>query len=77
MRMRLRLNALIHPDGPRGPRSEAPIEAQVQDDDGKFLGGIILWLSSGYLDELEIWSIGDPIREFPRPACLAVKVVHR
>ncbi len=50
---------------PRPPVSEAvspvPVEARVLGEDGKLIGGVLLFLSDGLLSTMEIHSYGDPM----------------
>ena len=54
------------------------VEGEVLDEHGQALGGLMLFLDSGLLHDLEVWSVSDPIELPPvervrlRPAANAV-----
>lgn len=54
------------PRGERPPTSNAaspvPIEGRVVDDDGREVGGLLLFLKYGLLDSLEIYSYAKPLQ---------------
>ena len=59
--------------GPSGitPKTTVPLNPIVNDAKGSDVGGLILFLAGGLLDDLEVWSIGnDPL---PLPE---VQLVH-
>jgi hypothetical protein len=57
-------------------RSPIPNEAGVVDVNGKEIGGIIVFVMSGYLSYLEIYSYGDPISPFPPLSQLRLVQAH-
>ena len=51
---------------PRSPASRPlPAEANVMDDDGNPIGGVIIFTQAGYLSSLELYSYDAPIKAFP------------
>jgi hypothetical protein len=42
-----------------------PNEAEVVDDDGESIGGVIVFVEHGYLSSLEIFWYDEPINPFP------------
>ena len=51
-----------YPDGP------LPVEATVTGPGSAVIGGILVWIKSGYLDGLEyFWYTDDPPTEWPSP----------
>lgn len=61
--------------GAQTPSAPAPLDITVLPLDGRPSGGMILWVASGHLADLEMYSVGeDPALEMPDVRQLVVTV---
>ena len=60
---------------PSTASSPLPVEADVLDEAGEPIGGILIFLKDGYLSEMELYSYArEPSAEFPPPDRFRVTV---